>query len=606
VYVPGLWTIPPIDRDESRFAQASRQMFESVALPPDERDLDPATGVHRGGLVVPMVGGEPRLKKPPLIYWLQSASAAVMTGGDPSRDAIWMYRLPSLVASILTVLMTWRLGRSMFDARAAWLGAALLGVAPVFVWEAHQARADQVLVAWTTLAMWALWESFKGRGRDGVRVGDAREGGVDSGRRGAASGTGVRFFWPMVFWIGVAGGIMTKGPITPMVAGLGAIALVVVTRRWSLVWRLKPLLGVVIVAVAVGPWVSAVVQRVGWDVYLDTIRAETLGRAGSAMEGHWGPPGYHLALFFVLFWPGSLLTILAVKRAVKRGFRRRRRSAARTDTSSRSRAFIRSFTSLAPGRRAELFCLAWIVPSWLVFELVSTKLPHYTMPLFPPIAMLTARALLAAGAGSVPGAASRLAHLGHRLWIVIGLLLCVAVPVALMVFADWHGPRGVVMSGFAIGAVVVAHGLLVFAALSLRKARWVRVQWCGIGALLTLGAVLGVTLPRTSVAFISPKIIAATDRADPAQARPVAIISYHEDSLIYLSRSRIALIAGQDAARWLDDNRNGLLWAPPTWANRWTAESTLELFTVEPNVEVTGFNYANGRSVVLRLYSGTP
>src|SRR5437764_11045565 len=76
VYLPGFFSIPPVDRDESRFAQASRQMFESVALPLSQR-----TSFHDGGLIIPKIQDRPRLNKPPLIYWLQSASAAVFTAG---------------------------------------------------------------------------------------------------------------------------------------------------------------------------------------------------------------------------------------------------------------------------------------------------------------------------------------------------------------------------------------------------------------------------------------------------------------------------------------------------------------------------------------------
>src|ERR1044071_5190431 len=82
VYLPGFFALPPVDRDESRFAQASRQMLESVTLPAAERD--PAR--HGGGLVVPMVQDRPRLNKPPLIYWLQAASAGVLSSEDPKRD----------------------------------------------------------------------------------------------------------------------------------------------------------------------------------------------------------------------------------------------------------------------------------------------------------------------------------------------------------------------------------------------------------------------------------------------------------------------------------------------------------------------------------------
>src|SRR4051812_21387330 len=63
VYLPGFFAIPVVDRDEARFAQASRQMLES------------------GDYVVPRVQGTPRLNKPPLIYWLQATAARVLTGG---------------------------------------------------------------------------------------------------------------------------------------------------------------------------------------------------------------------------------------------------------------------------------------------------------------------------------------------------------------------------------------------------------------------------------------------------------------------------------------------------------------------------------------------
>ncbi|MBK7404895.1 MAG: glycosyltransferase family 39 protein [Phycisphaerales bacterium] len=202
VYLPGFFSIPPVDRDESRFAQASRQMFESVALPETQRD----PVLHSGGLAVPMLAGKARLNKPPLIYWLQAASAAACTGGDPLEDAIWMYRIPSLLAGIVTILATWRIGVSMFDPRAAWLGAALLAVAPVFVWEAHQARADMVMVACTTLATGQLWKIWHARGQVSGRTGSLP---TPSLRLSVSSS--------LCLWLPTTLGILTKGPITPMV-----------------------------------------------------------------------------------------------------------------------------------------------------------------------------------------------------------------------------------------------------------------------------------------------------------------------------------------------------------------------------------------------------
>src|SRR5690606_11242164 len=88
VYGPGFASLSPVDRDESRFAQASRQMLESLTLPADQQERDEvagwdgavAPGMHSGGLVIPIVHRRARLNKPPLIYWLQAGSAGVLTG----------------------------------------------------------------------------------------------------------------------------------------------------------------------------------------------------------------------------------------------------------------------------------------------------------------------------------------------------------------------------------------------------------------------------------------------------------------------------------------------------------------------------------------------
>jgi 4-amino-4-deoxy-L-arabinose transferase-like glycosyltransferase len=53
---------------------------------------------------------------------------------------------------------------------------------------------------------------------------------------------------------------MTKGPITPMVAGLTALSLSLVTRRWRWLLDLKPLVGIVILVAIVAPWVYGVTR----------------------------------------------------------------------------------------------------------------------------------------------------------------------------------------------------------------------------------------------------------------------------------------------------------------------------------------------------------
>ncbi|MDP1660911.1 MAG: glycosyltransferase family 39 protein, partial [Phycisphaerales bacterium] len=436
VYLPGLWTIPAVDRDECRFAQASRQMFEQAVLPQDQQDLrvdersGMPLGLHAGGWVVPMYQHTPRLNKPPLVYWLQVASAWVMTGGDPSRDAIWMYRLPSLLSALGTVLIIWRLGLRMFDPRVAWLAGALLAVSPIVVWDAHQARADQLLTVCTAGAMACLWRVYAGGARErGGRIG-----------------------WVIGLWVCVGLGVLAKGFITPLVVG-GAIASLCVSERSLRAARLaRPLVGVVVVAAVVVPWVWLLSRHVGLDVYGREVWREVFLRAATgAKDGgrSFVPPGVHLVLLGALFWPGCLLVWPAIGRALDRAWGLSRGGVgARAGTVwGRVRNRLGAVRGRADGRRAELLLLAWIVPAWVVFELSPAKLPHYTMPLYPALALLTARAFFAAQARLRVGG-----RLGVWGWFAVGALLPVAAGAAVLM--------GDLSREVKVGAAVFVVGLI--------------------------------------------------------------------------------------------------------------------------------------------------
>src|SRR5947208_15020530 len=78
LYVPGLAAIPPLDRDEARFAQATRQMLET------------------GDFVRIHFQDEACNKKPIGVYWRQAAGGAAFS--SPRSIAIWPYPLPSASA----------------------------------------------------------------------------------------------------------------------------------------------------------------------------------------------------------------------------------------------------------------------------------------------------------------------------------------------------------------------------------------------------------------------------------------------------------------------------------------------------------------------------
>ena len=82
-FLPGITSLPPTDRDEARYIQATKQMLET------------------GNYVDIRFQQEPRYKKPIGIYWLQVASRSVFSGAD-SR-AVWPYRIPSFLGALAGV-----------------------------------------------------------------------------------------------------------------------------------------------------------------------------------------------------------------------------------------------------------------------------------------------------------------------------------------------------------------------------------------------------------------------------------------------------------------------------------------------------------------------
>ena len=559
IYLPGLWTLPTVDRDEARFAQASRQMYESATLPEPDRapfELNQSTGVltagkHAGGLVVPMVGNTPRLSKPPLIYWAQTLSLASTSWIDARAEAIWRYRAPSLIAAIAACLFTWRLGIAMGNARAAWLAAVLLGSCPMVVWDANQARADQLLLACTTAALAAMYPLWRAAGNPLPRVRS--------------------WLLPACFWSACALGILTKGPITPMIAATTAITASVLARNWRWIPRTRPALGLCILAGFIAPWLIAAAHAVGTDTLLRVYTDETLARSISAKEGHWAPPGYHLILLAVLFWPGSLLIANVLRRHLAERFR------PTPEQRERNTAQPTSPTT---------FLIAWIVPAWMIFEAVGTKLPHYTMPLYPPIALLTARTIVDLADGLFVPHKPIPTRTQTAIWAAIGIVLTAAFPV----FVSFLGASNTVRV-IAVMTAIACAVCIVAAARSALRARILRAHAQAVAATLVFAfGFMGFVLPRTTDLWITSRLTAAI--ATLPQNTPIAAVAYHEDSLTFATNARLERIAIENVPAWTAEHPAGVLILPasapppPGW-------STI--------ARVAGLNYSNGRRVDLAV-----
>ncbi|HAA04902.1 MAG TPA: glycosyltransferase family 39 protein, partial [Syntrophobacteraceae bacterium] len=322
LYGSGITRLPPVDRDESRFAQASRQMLES------------------GDLVRIQFQDQPRHKKPIGIYWMQAASAAIF--GPSDHRPIWPYRIPSLLGALLAVLLTIRCGGVLFDKTTAHTAGLLLAGCLILTMEAHLATTDAVLLASVVATQSAL-------GRCYLQT-----------RRGDAVTAGTAF----AFWATQGLGWLLKGPVITLVSGLTICALCIADRRIRWLKALRPSWGPLLMVAMLCPWALAIQQATQGAFFQEAVRSDLLPKLMGGQESHGFPPGYFLLLMPLTFWPASLFSGLALHQAWK--YR---------------------------GEAAVRFCVAWCLPTWLAFEMIPTKLPHYILPAYPALALLTARAL---------------------------------------------------------------------------------------------------------------------------------------------------------------------------------------------------------------------
>jgi 4-amino-4-deoxy-L-arabinose transferase-like glycosyltransferase len=519
LYLPGLAALPPTDRDESRFVQASRQMLES----------DDFLRIR--------FQDEPRNKKPAGIYWLQAASVQLFS--TPASTALWPYRLPSMLGALAAMLLTFRFGQAWVGREAAFWGAALLAASLGLTIEAHLAKTDAVLLATVVAAQGALGEIYR-RSRDDE-----------------PTGVGL----PLLFWIAQGVGILVKGPVTPLVSVLagGALALADRSGRW--LGRLHFLWGVPLALLIAGPWLIAIMIATGGGFAGESLGHDLLGKLIHGEESHGAPPGTYLVAALVTFWPGSL----ALAGAARRAWRERAEPAIR-------------------------FLIAWIVPFWLLMEIVPTKLPHYVLPAYPALALLSGRAL----ANGV--AAVRRHWSDWAMWTVWGL---VALGLAGALLALPIRLAGAVPIGGA-AAVAVAIVLAGAALLGLWRGR-VR-PWLGIAAAALLWASgFALIVPQIDALWLS-RSAAALVNDQTRILRPVVVAGYAEPSLVFLLGTATKLTGGPEAAEILAKLPETLVLVSDREDAAFRAALQKDRISVDALGQVSGLDYSNGRAVTLTLY----
>ena len=524
--LPGLIAVPPLDRDESRFAQATAQMLES-------RDF-----------TVIRFQEEPRFKKPVGIHWLQAISVSIFS--NPEDRQIWAYRIPSLLGAMLAAAACAWGALAFFGRPAGMVAGAMLGATFMLSTEALIAKTDAVLCGTTTLALAAL-----------ARLYAESHGGPPAGKRA----------W-LFFWIGMALATLDKGPVGPMVAAFTILSLIAADRKARWLGRLNWTWGLILLVAVCGPWAWAVTVATDGGFWSKAIGSDLAPKLAGGQESHGAPPGYYALLSPILMFPMTLLLPAAAVTA----WQRRRE----------------------PGVR---FALAWLIPSWLLFEALPTKLVHYTLPMYGAVAWLAAAALFAPQAQAL---GARVRWTGAILVGLFGTLLAGACFYLVKAYGDPGDLAFAVPTALALAIAGLGGGWLLTRGAS-RKAVAVAVGFGALGhALLAAGLA-----PRLQPLWLSQRVDAVMSKAQllPEQGiadAPVTVTGYAEPSLVFALGTPTEIAAPDDAAQAISEHRPAVVEQRQDAAFR----AALPAYGAHAHIvgTVKGLDYSDGKKMTLRIY----
>jgi 4-amino-4-deoxy-L-arabinose transferase-like glycosyltransferase len=331
---PSLWDI-----DEGHNAEAAREMLDS------------------GNWLVPTFNFQLRDHKPPLLYWLQIAAYEKFGVNEFSA------RLPSALAALMAVLLTYELGQFMFTSSIGLLAGLILASAAMFCAAAHFANPDSLLDALTVATFCAFWR----------------------GLPRSAGASRLNMIWIVLSSALTALAVLAKGPVGLVLPAAVIVLYLLGSRQLRLLLDFQlgwALMTFILLAV---PWYLLVSSETKGEFTRGFFLTHNFGRFLSPMENHRGPIYYYLVVIFLGLIPWSPFLVLVIFSEFKQVF-------VRWPWSPRSRR------TCANPQAAVSTSPAWFLASWIIvymafFSLSGTKLPNYILPIYPAAAILTARFL---------------------------------------------------------------------------------------------------------------------------------------------------------------------------------------------------------------------
>ena len=400
--------------------------------------------VLNGNWIFPLKAGEQIPSKPPLFHW--AGAFASLAKGQMTEATV---RFPSALFATLGVLLVFYLGTKLYDPMTGLFAGLILATTAVYQAAAVEARVDMTLTFWLALTLvifYGIYQSFL-----------------------------KNTFWQYAFFLVAGISVLAKGPVSLVLSALVIAVFLAARRQWGLFWKLGLHPGVILCVAVFSLWYGSALWIGGKEFFGLQFIKENLARFfvhGEGGTGHQKPVYYFIPYLFTLGLPWTLLLPFGLWDY----FRWRNFKDAR-----------------------DLFLGVWVAVVFIFFSLSAGKRPPYLLPLYPPLALLTAVVIRR----WQMGLHERPRGLGIVAWLAATIGAFVLLPaLSLLVRQDHFLPFDFIESHLKpndlqefqlIRAVIEANGMVLSGFLLASALLWFlaarslfRSQWSSVVASLTV------------------------------------------------------------------------------------------------------------------------
>jgi len=297
------------DPDEPRYAQAAKEMTES------------------SNYILPHINRQVYPDKPPMFFWLIALSNKLI-----EETTSFSARFPSALAAVLGIILTYLLGRTLYNSRARFISALILATTVEYFWLGHRANIDMTLTLFILSALFCFYRGYRGSQK--------------------------WLYYLFYLFMGIA--TLTKGPVGFILPSLAVIFYLVLRRDFNAVRKVFLNWGGVLFFAVILAWlIPACIQ--GGKSYTDEILInQILGRVHDSWS-HKAPFYYYftrlpqIMLPWVVFLPSAFIYFFIRRREISADY---------------------------------LFPTVWFITIFVFFSICSGKRELYMLPLFPAFALM--------------------------------------------------------------------------------------------------------------------------------------------------------------------------------------------------------------------------